>query len=259
MGFYIGPIFIAYYGGFIALGILIAAAVGYFQVKKFNKSIEDFIIIAAVTGLGGFLGAKVLYIILSWEHIDFSRLSDVSYLNSLLSSGFVFYGGLLGGLLALFLCKKLFKFDLYTYITIGIPCIPVAHAFGRFGCSAVGCCYGVPYNGPAHIVYHNSPIAPNHIGLFPVQIVEAVCNLFIALILCLYIDTKKDKEKHSLSLYLLMYAPLRFALEYFRYDYAERGKIGFLSTSQFISIVIFVIVILHMIYIRYKNREAFSK
>ena len=77
------------------------------------------------------------------------------------------------------------------------------------------------------------------IALFPVQIIEA----FFEFIIAAYIYRCSDKlgSKKGLYEYLWLYSLLRFVLEFFRYD-VNRGKIGFLSTSQIISLVIAIIV-----------------
>lgn len=247
MGFQIGSLLIPYYGLLISIGIAVAAFTGWIQIKLYKKNYDTFILLAATVGLGAIVGAKLLYLIVSWNQIDFSKITDLTYLSGIMSGGFVFYGGLIGGLLSLVVCKYCFKINVRDYVKIVIPCIPLAHGFGRLGCSAVGCCYGIPYEGFGHIVYENSPIAPNGTALFPVQFTEALINFIIALILLLYIDIHREKEKHSLSLYLLLYAPVRFVLELYRYDAAERGILGGLSTSQWISIAIVFCTVFYLL------------
>lgn len=256
MGFKFGSITIPYYGFFIVLGIIISAIVGWIQVKKYHKDYNDFIILVSVVGLGAVLGAKILYFIVSWEQIDFSRIMDLEYLNAIMSGGFVYYGGLIGGLISLLVCKYILKLDIFSYISIAIPCIPIAHGFGRLGCSAVGCCYGVPYDGFYSIVYHNSYFAPNNIALFPVQFTEAILNFLIAALLLIFINTRKTVFHHGLCLYLLLYAPVRFFLEVFRYDEKERGIYGCFSVSQWISIGIICITIGYLLWNRMKNRKV---
>ena len=245
MGIQIGTYTIPYYGLFIVIGVILAAIVGGAQVKKFEKNIDDFIIMAAMAGLGGILGAKLLYLLVGWKDIDFLRLSDPEYLNSIMSGGFVFYGGLIGGLLFMIPCWKWMKIDVLSYINICMPCIPIVHGFGRLGCNAVGCCYGTPYEGFGSIVYHNSFYAPNDIALFPVQKTEAIANLIIATILLAYINIHSEKEKRSLCVYILLYAPIRCLLEYFRDD--NRGALGIFSTSQWISIILFISILIYLI------------
>ena len=72
----------------------------------------------------------------------------------------------------------------------------------------------------------------------PVKKEEAALNLIIAGILLWYVNAHPARRKHSLAVYLVLYAPVRFVLEYFRNDY--RGSLGPFSTSQCISIGMFL-------------------
>lgn len=243
LGIKLGSFFIPYYGLMIVTGISFAALIGWIQIKKQHKSYDDFIIIAAISGLCGIVGAKMLYLILSADKIDFSRLSDLRYLNSLMSGGFVFYGGLIGGFAGLLICRRFFKLDVVTYVNLCISCIPIAHGFGRIGCGLVGCCYGCPYDGPGAILYRNSLFAPLGESLFPVQFTEAALNFIIALLLLLL--AKKLTGTKGIELYLLLYAVMRFILEFFRYDDSQRGVFGGISTSQYISIGIVAAVAIY--------------
>lgn len=245
MGIQIGTIMISSYGLFIVLGIAAGVLLGYILMRINHLKFDDFIQIACFVGLGAMAGAKLLYLIVSWESIDFSRITDPEYFSALMGGGFVFYGGVFGGLLGLYLCGKILHIQVAVYARAAIPVIPVAHAFGRIGCAMTGCCYGVPYDGLGAVVYTESIAAPLNVPLFPVQAVEAAGNLVIAAVLCLYdeICRRNSKKPKSLQVYLILYAVFRFALEYVRYDDSERGILMGLSTSQWISIVICIGVI----------------
>lgn len=253
MGFQIGTFFIPYYGFFIVLGVIAASVVGIFQTRLARKDYNDFIILAGLVALGGIVGAKILYLIVSLDKIDFSRITDYQYLSSIMNGGFVFYGGLIGGLLALIPCRKIIGPSVSSYADICIPCIPLMHGFGRLGCSAVGCCYGMAYNGIFSITYQDSLLAPNHIELFPVQAAEACCNFVIAAILLWYIDINKKHPVNSICLYLLLYGPTRFILEFARSDNQERGFYGVFSTSQWISLFLIVGTLIYCLYCHFSS------
>ena len=240
MGIQIGTVMISWYGLFIVLGITAGVLLGYILMRINHLKFDDFIQVACFVGLGAMAGAKLLYLIVSWESIDLSRITDPEYFSALMGGGFVFYGGVFGGLLGLYLCGKILHIQVMVYARAAIPVIPVTHAFGRIGCAFVGCCYGVPYDGPGAVVYTESIAPPLNVPLFPVQAVEAAGNLVIAAVLCLYgeICRRNSKKPKSLQVYLILYAVFRFALEYVRYDDSERGILMGLSTSQWISIVI---------------------
>lgn len=256
MGFYIGEHLIPYYGFMIVVGITAAAIVGCIQVKLYKQDINDFIIVAGMAGGGGIAGAKILSLIQIWDRIDFSRIFEKEYFRVLMGTGFVFYGGLIGGLITVLACRMFMKIKVENYVRSCMPCIPIVHGFGRIGCSLVGCCYGRPYEGAFCKIYTESPVAPNGIPLFPVQFTEAMCNFVIATILLIYINYKKSDKKQSLCVYLLLYAPVRFVLETLRYDAEERGIIGWFSTSQWISIGLVVCTLAWLIFNHVKNKKT---
>ena len=134
---------------------------------------------------------------------------------------------------------KIHKIKTEKYIEHYVFLIPLIHAFGRIGCFEAGCCYGIPYTGYGAVCFPEGSMAPPGISLFPVQIVEAFFEFIIAAYI--YRCSGKSEPKKGLYEYLWRYSLLRFVLEFFRYD-LSRGKIGFLSTSQIISLVIAVIV-----------------
>ncbi len=242
MGFSIFGTFIPYYGFFILLGIVCASTLGFFLCKKLKLNTDDFIIIAAYLFAFGFAGAKILYILISIKRIDFSEVfKSLESFNNFLASGFVFYGGLLGGLLALPFVQKVHKIKIDSYIRILAPSLSLAHAFGRIGCSFAGCCYGKETNLPLYFEYRESLVAPNGIKLFPVQGIESFCLFLLTIILVILILKNHSCSTHLI--YILAYSVLRFILEFFRGD-AERGKLFFLSTSQIISLILFFTVLI---------------
>lgn len=239
MGIQIGNLLIPYYGLYILCGIIAASLCGVIQVRRFHLDMDNFILLVASAGLGAIVGAKLLYLFVIRDQIDWGRVvKDTEYFSALMSGGFVYYGGLIGALLCLLLCKKLFRVDVMKYIQCCVPCIPIVHGFGRLGCYGAGCCYGRPWDSAFAKIYENSPFAPNGIGLFPVQLVEAIGCFIIAIILLAYIYSRKGK--YGLHLYLVLYAIMRFVLEYARYDDAERRGFLLFSTSQWISLGILV-------------------
>lgn len=257
MGIQIGTVAVSWYGLFIVIGILTGMLLGYILLRGTGLRYDDFIQSACFVGLGAMTGAKILYFIVSWESIDFSRLVDPEYLRRLMGGGFVFYGGLLGGILGLLLCGKLLHIPVLALAGEAIPVIPLAHGFGRIGCAFAGCCYGVPYNGPGAVVYKESVAAPLNTPLFPVQMTEAVGEFLIAAALCVYIfNCRKHKRRmHSVELYLGMYAILRFLLEYVRYDDSERGIFLGISTSQWISAGILMMILALYIWRRQSQKN----
>ena len=84
------------------------------------------------------------------------------------------------------------------------------------------------------ITFTNSDFAPNHVPLVPTQIYASVLDFAHYFVLILAAKHLKGKGQVA-GLYLILYSVGRFILEFYRGD-LERGSVGILSTSQFISI-----------------------
>lgn len=237
----LGFIQLPMYGLMILLGLIVAFFIAKYLIKVKSLQILDFIIIAALTICFGFVGAKVLYLFVSVPLKDIiDTLIDLLFVpeNSQIQSGFVFYGGLLGGILGFFVGVKIADVHITDYLDIFAIIVPLVHGFGRIGCLFAGCCYGKPYQGFLSITVTSVfSSAPHNISLFPVQLLEAICLLSIAFFLFLIV-LKKKFENCVFFIYLIMYSFVRFFIEFLRFDY-YRGFVGVLSVSQFISIVLF--------------------
>lgn len=252
MGFSFFGTFIPYYGTCILIGIVCAYILGYIIVKKLKYDSDDFLIIFAYLISFGFLGAKILFILVSFKSIDFHVVfSSLKNFNLFISSGFVFYGGLIGGVFSLFFIKWFHKIETEKYARILPACLAAAHGFGRIGCSLAGCCYGKQWDGPVYFVYTDSIIAQNGVKLFPVQGIEAGC-LFILAFIFTVIEIKYPQRK-SYLIYMVCYAVIRFLLEFFRGD-VERGLFFGISTSQLISVMVILGVLIYLVMTKNKKR-----
>lgn len=245
---------VATYGLLVFVGVLVGSIVSIFYFSKFHEIKKEDVflcILYAVIGLG--IGAKLLYIITNIPFLieNYQTLDIGETFIAMLRGGFVFYGGLIGGVLGVLVYAKQFKVSFKKLLLTLIPAVPLIHAIGRIGCLCAGCCYGMEYNGFGAIIFHNSLLAPNDVPLFPMQIVEAICNFAIFIVILLtykkFVGTYK-----TLSLYLILYSITRFVLEFFRGDLI-RGVYSGISTSQIISIILFAIGICLLVHERKKH------
>ena len=184
------------YGLMIATGIITANILAFFCLLQDKKDINDFLILEAGGFLGAVLGAKLLYLAVSWKTINWEQISLPTF-NKLMQGGFVFYGGLIGGILALFFTGKLLHLSALQYLKKYIFLIPWMHGFGRLGCYMAGCCYGIPYDGPGCVIFPDNSLAPTGIKLFPVQLTEAVFLLIISVSLFFYVEKTATRLHHS--------------------------------------------------------------
>jgi phosphatidylglycerol---prolipoprotein diacylglyceryl transferase len=203
----------------------------------------------------------------------------------------VFYGSALGGLAAfLWYTRKhsilgVEKLALADLMVVGVP---LAHAFGRLGCVAAGCCWGdAAYHlDAAGNVISDIPLAayfpegslaytsllqsesPEVIArmkdmhstmpLIPIQLIEAFGEAIIFLIL-LAVRSRKWFHGQVLLSYGILYPILRIINETMRGD-AERGYVipGVLSTSQFISLCVAVASLITIIVLRKRGMAKIS-
>ncbi len=231
------------YGLMIVIGVLLANLLAFINMKKSGHDLNHFIVLEAYAFLGAFLGAKLLYLVVSFQEIDWDNFFNFEYFNELMLGGFVFYGGLIGAIIAIFLAGKLHHIDAGGYINDYIYMIPLIHGFGRIGCFMAGCCYGIAYSGFGHVIFPEGSYAPSGISLFPVQLLEAVL-LFIIFILLLYIR-RTVRFQYMVEAYLLLYGVVRFFLEFLRND-EIRGYLWLLSTSQWLSLLLIAAALLSL-------------
>ena len=237
--FHIGKFVIHGYGLMIGIGFVLALLVGEYRAKKMGMKEEALIDIAIIAGVSGFLGAKLLYIIVSFK--DFIK-DPIGVLGS---SGFVVYGGLIAGVLCNLIYVKIKKLSFLEYFDLVMPEIALAQGFGRIGCFLAGCCYGKETDSILAITFHESEFAPNNVPLIPTEIYSSLLD-FVHFGVLLFIAGRKKKDGQVAACYLLFYSIGRFILEFFRGDLI-RGSVGVLSTSQFISLFIGVAGILILI------------
>lgn len=221
----------------------VSAAMLRRNIYKLSK--DDVLFASCYAGIGLLIGAKLLYFITIIPNIIKHRavlFSSLDILIPYLSGGFVFYGGLIGAIAGFGIYCRQYKINLMNMLDLMAPSIPLIHGFGRIGCHFAGCCYGIPYHGPFHILLTHSQISPNNIPLLPIQLIESGFNFMAAL--WLFIFARKIRQPGKiLGAYLIYYSITRFILEFFRGD-IQRGIILGISTSQLISFIILPIGIL---------------
>jgi len=203
---------------FVAVTFLVLRA------RKRGIDMNDAFFMSLFAIIGGFVGARALYIMTmiapimnDWHNIELGIGKLVFAL--VVTGGLVFYGGLIGGVLAALYYLKRYKLDIPVFADLAAPCVPLAHAVGRIGCYMVGCCYGI------HAI--------------PIQIIEAGINALLVIVLLCY-ERFSTASGQILPVYVILYATARFIVEFFRGD-SERGTVLWLSTSQFISLLLFAI------------------
>ncbi len=232
--FKIGSITIYTYGFFVFLGILVAYLFSLKEAKREGVDIRVFSDILFWCLIIGFIGARTLFIIVEFKsflHAPFTVLFS--------RAGFVFYGGVISGLIGFyFLCHRYHQ-DFFKLADIIALSIPLGHSLGRWGCFFNGCCYGKPTTSWIGVKFPpDSPAGILGEKVIPTQLISLFFLLVIFFILLNLRKRKKFKGEIFLS-YLILYGIFRFIIEFFRGD--PRGYIFIFSTSQFISLIVVAI------------------
>lgn len=225
------------YGLMIAIGIIVAATLFINKGKKKGFDEDSLLNLIIFAVIGGALGGKGLFIITELKDIikDPSILTNFGY-------GFVVYGAIGGGALAMYLYCRRKKWNIIEMLDMTVPGLAIAQGFGRIGCFLAGCCYGEETTSLLGVEFPKNSLAPAGVHLHPTQIYSSVFDFLLGFLL-LYYSKKERKNGKAMGLYLIIYSAGRFLVEFLRND--PRGNVGFLSTSQFIAIftLVFGIII----------------
>lgn len=209
------------------------------------------------------VGGKVLALLVSGSELTGSIVHRVLY------AGFVFYGGLLGGILGLWIVcaigsrRKPLSYPFLYWTDFLATLLPLGQTIGRIGCFFNGCCYGRHWTGPLGVwypIWTKGEIA-EYARVFPTWFVESTFCLGLFFVLRRMWGTTHKYYHRGMrcgritAVYLSAYAGFRFLLEFQRGD-EVRGRLGWLSTSQIISICIGVALIIAWMMQR-KNERGF--
>jgi phosphatidylglycerol:prolipoprotein diacylglycerol transferase len=224
------------YGLMIAIGIIVAATLFINKGKKKGFDEDSLLNLIIFAIIGGMLGGKGLFIITEFKNIikDPSILLNFGY-------GFVIYGAIGGGALAMYLYCKKKNWSIIEMLDMTVPGLAIAQGFGRIGCFLAGCCYGAETTLPIGVKFPKGSLAPTGIYVHPTQIYSSVFDFSLGFFL-LYYSKKERKNGKVMGLYLIIYSIGRFFVEFLRND--PRGNVGILSTSQFIAIFTLVLGII---------------
>ena len=205
------------YGILAALGFL-AAILTWVWMGRNERRPEGF---AADLGFwlmaSGMVGARLAYVVANWSYYRAAPLEIIR----IDQGGLIFYGGFLLAAAALAWFARHQRLPLWHAADFAIPGLAVGHALGRIGCFLNGCCYGRPAGHAWCGLVYPPESEPGRlfagVPLYPVQLLESACLILIWLVL-LYAYPRRRKDGTVFALYLVLYPPCRFLLEYLRGD-----------------------------------------
>ena len=243
LAYELGPLIITGFGLAVLAAFVVAQIVAQHELKRRGYSPEPVgdMIFAAV--VGSLLGAKLYFVVLTGD-IDtlFSR------------GGFVFWGGLIGGILAVTILVLKRKLGFWRIADVAGLAIMPAYAVGRTGCWAVGDDYGRPWDSPLAVRFPEgappstaqnmqemfgipvpADVPPNTVlAVHPTQLYEVTMAFVLFLVLWRLRD-HKHAEGWLMGVYCVMAGVERFIVEFFRAK--DDRFFGVLTVAQVIALV----------------------
>jgi phosphatidylglycerol:prolipoprotein diacylglycerol transferase len=201
--------------------------------------------------LAAIVGSKFLMLFTEPEYReDPARLISLDFLRS----GGVFYGGFITAVVAGYFLIRRYKLPWWKTADAFAPGIALGNAIGRQGCFAAGCCWGKPTTMPWGVEFtkagHDVTGVPLDVHLHPTQLYESFGALLVFFFL-IWLHRRKRFSGQVILFYAVLYAVMRFTIEFFRDD--PRGDIlGLttltgLSTSQMLSLVVGIVGLIFLI------------
>jgi phosphatidylglycerol:prolipoprotein diacylglycerol transferase len=245
--YYIGRFPVTGFGLAVLLAFVIAQVIAQHELwrRGYDPAPIADLIYAAV--FGGLVGAKVYFAVL---------MGDIGALWS--RAGFVFWGGLMGGIVAVLAVAYFKRLNLARICDVGGISVAAAYSIGRTGCWAVGDDYGRPWNGALAVKFPNGappstvenmarlfhihfPPGTNPyevVSVYPTQLFEVTLGFIMFLILWRLRD-HKHAEGWLFGMYCVLAGVERFIIEFFRAK--DDRFFGPFTSAQMIA-AIFVLV-----------------
>lgn len=206
------------YGFFAAAGAMTAAAWLRRHHRAMGLTENEFWAALFLVVVAGVVGAKGLFVVLGWHHYAQGELRFWADFGT----GFVFFGGLLGAVLAGCAFAWLRGVNFWRGADYFAMALPLGHAIGRIGCYSQGCCGGR---------------APH-----PVQLYESGGLVLIALLMHRaigFVNAGRFPRGVAFCVYAASYGMLRLLLDPLRADGRPERFLG-LSHQQGIALGLIV-------------------
>ena len=256
---------IAFYGLIIGVGVILSLLLVCHIAKKTGQNPDDYWDFAIYAVLFSLLGARIYYVIFSWDEYR-NNLSDIFKVRN---GGLAIYGGVIAGFLTLFVWCHFKKKKALLVGDTAINGLILGQAIGRWGNFMNREVFGDYYNGlfsmqipiadvrdagditeniRAHI-----PEGANYINVHPTFLYESAWNFLVLAALLLYRKHKKFDGELCL-LYLGGYGIGRFLIEGIRTDTLKLGGTN-IPVSQALALAMIIFSVACDIAVRVKLRK----
>jgi phosphatidylglycerol:prolipoprotein diacylglycerol transferase len=212
----IGSFTLYSYGFMLALGVLAGTMLNCAIAKSNGLSKEQIQSATLWIMLCALLGTRIFYVLI--ELPEFA--ADPVRILYIWEGGMVFYGGLIGGILAALFLARRWKIPVLRLLDNLAPGLALGQSLGRIGCFLAGCCYGISYQGWGAVVFTDPrSLAPRNLPLFPSQLFEAGAMLLITVALLACWKKRGGRAGRAACLVGILAGVERIAAEQLRGDF----------------------------------------
>jgi phosphatidylglycerol---prolipoprotein diacylglyceryl transferase len=248
----IGNFEITSFGLMMFLAFVIAGWILAKQFRRYGLDEELASSVVVAAALGGIVGAKIYYAIL---FRDWRLLFD--------RAGLVWYGGLIGGFLAVTWLIWRRRVSFLTAADATAPALALGYAIGRIGCFLVGDDYGRPTDAWFGVAFPKGappttahelrqfgvPVDPGLppdqvLRVHPTQLYEAGMSLVIFLVL-MALNRRPHPKGRAWGLFLILLGVERFLVEIVRAK--DDRFFGPFTVAQLISVLLVIVGTVFMV------------
>ena len=208
---------VRFYGIIIALALFI----GYFSVSKFLEKKYDkndankFVDYSLYLVLISIIGARLFYVLGSFAFYRNNPL-EIFMINH---GGISIWGGILLGIVGLYVLSKIFKFSFYIHSAVISVFMPLCQAIGRWGNYFNQEAFGAPSDFIVKLFVSESYRPSQYVQFeyfHPAFLYESILDL--AIFIVLLSSFKKANPAKTFYLYIILYSLVRIAVEAIRID-----------------------------------------
>jgi phosphatidylglycerol---prolipoprotein diacylglyceryl transferase len=206
---HLGPIDLKTFGIMFSLAFVASGLVVARRFKELGKPVDWSYEMVFAALLGGIVGARLYYIVQNWGDVHEDLLG-----NLFSGSGLVWYGGAIGGALAVFAWAWYRNFLALALLDLAAPALALGYAVGRVGCQLSGDGdYGKPSHLPWAMSYPDGTV-PTDDRVQPTPIYESLSMGLVAWLLW----TWRDRVRPGIlfAAYLVLSGLERFLVEFVR-------------------------------------------
>jgi phosphatidylglycerol---prolipoprotein diacylglyceryl transferase len=218
------------FGLFFALNFAAWGLLAGRRLRELGRPVDWAYEMVTVALVGGLVGARAYYLV---QNHDSVTIGDIFG-----GSGLIWYGGLLGGIIAVLYWAHRRDFLTLDLVDLAGPCLALGYAIGRIGCQVSGDGdYGKDWDGPWAMGYPHGTV-PTQPGetVHPTPIYETITMGLLAFALWQLRD--RVRPGVLFALYLVGAGLERFLVEFLRRN--EDVLLG-LTAAQLESLSLFVV------------------